>query len=59
MITYQDLENKKRELELRGEFIPQFPTCLGKCDECEYRAELWAEIMGCSGGEIEDAVFDN
>lgn len=35
---------------------PGIPMCGSSCDECNYRAEEWAERLGCDSEEVWEAV---
>ena len=57
IINLIDLEVKKMKSKNKGEWYGAgLPVCERSCDECQGRAEDWAEKIGCTIDEIWEAV---
>ena len=50
-MNYQKQQQKIKELQAQGH-TTSLPFCQEQCDECEYRAEIWRELLG-------EEVIDN
>ena len=48
----EKLKERVREAQKNGTAPCSLPVCGGACDECEGRAEAWAEFLGCDSDEV-------
>lgn len=46
------------KIKSKNKNVPSLPSCLGPCDECDYRRDIWVELIQNEGYDCnEDELY--